>query len=261
MEYTQITVRVDGGVAWVTMNRPEIRNAMTGLEMIDELEHAFLAAGRDPAVSVLVLTGADPAFSAGGNVKDMRDGEGLFAGTPDEIAEGYRASVQRLPRALASLDIATIAAVNGAAVGAGCDMTLMCDIRIASQRARFGETFVNLGIVSGDGGSWFLPRAVGPQRAAELTFTGRLVDADEALAMGLVLEVVPHGELLGRVGELAAEIAGKPPHAVRLAKRLLRHSLRMGLDEFLDLTASLQAISHHTDGHREAVEEFFEGRS
>ncbi len=260
MEYTQLEVRVDGGVAWVTMNRPEIRNAMTGPEMIDELEHAFLAAGRDPGVSVLVLTGADPAFSAGGNVKDMRDGTGLFAGTPDEIAEGYRASVQRLPRALASLDVATIAAVNGPAVGAGCDMTLMCDIRIASERARFGETFVNLGIVAGDGGSWFLPRVVGAQRAAELTFTGRVFDAEEALAIGLVLEVVSHESLLERVGALAAEIAGKPPHAVRLAKRLLRHSQRMGLDEFLDFTASLQAISHHTEDYKAAVEAFFEKR-
>ncbi len=260
MQYTQIEVRTEGGVAWVTMNRPEIRNAMTGPEMIDELEHAFLAAGRDPAVSVLVLTGADPAFSAGGNVKDMRDGVGLFAGTPDEIAEGYRASVQRLPRALASLDVATIAAVNGPAVGAGCDMTLMCDLRIASDRAKFGETFVDLGIISGDGGSWFLPRVVGRQRAAELTFTGRMVGAEEALAIGLVLEVVPHDELLSRAGSLAAEIAAKPPHAVRLAKRLLRHSQRMGLDEFLDMTAAFQALSHHADGHRAAVEAFFADR-
>ncbi len=261
MSYGEITYEVDGGVATLTLNRPEIRNAITGLEMIDEIEDACRRTDADPSVSVLIVTGADPAFSTGGNVKDMRDGTTLFGGTPDEIAEGYRRTVQRIPRALFDLDVATIAAVNGAAVGAGCDITLMCDIRIASERARFGETFVNLGIIAGDGGSWFLPRAVGWQRAAELTFTGRIIEAGEALAMGMVLEVVPHEELMPRACALAGEIASKPPHAVRLAKRLLRRSRRLDLDEFLDLTAAYQALSHHTDDHDEAVAAFFEKRA
>ena len=242
------------------MNRPEIRNAMTSATMIDELVDAFERVSANPEISVLVLTGADPAFSAGGNVKDMRDKTYLFAGTPDQIAEGYRRSVQRIPRTLFSLDVATIAAVNGAAIGAGCDITLMCDMRVASDQARFGETFVNLGIIPGDGGSWFLPRAVGWQRASEMTFTGRLVDAGEALAMGLVMEVVPHADLMNRTRDVAVQIAAKPPHSVRLAKRLLRQSRSLDLDAFLDMSAAFQAISHHTADHREAMDAFFEKR-
>lgn len=257
MTRAPVKYEANDGVAVVTLDAPEVRNAITDLSVIDAIVGALRQASADAAVSAVVITGADPAFSAGGNVKEMQAGTGLFAGTPDEIAEGYRSSIHRIPRTLAAIDKPTIAAVNGPAVGAGCDMALMCDIRIASERASFSEPFVDLGIISGDGGSWFLPRVIGPQRAAAMTFTGRTVDAAEALRWDMVLEVVPHDRLLPRALELATGIASKPPHAVRLAKRLLRHSMRMGLDEFLDFTAALQAVSHHTPGHRRAMDDLF----
>ncbi|HSG79709.1 MAG TPA: enoyl-CoA hydratase-related protein [Acidimicrobiia bacterium] len=254
---TRVLTETANGVARITLDGPETRNAISDIETIEALDTAIQAADADPAVSVLVLTGTDPAFSSGGNVKQMRSREGLFAGDPDAIAEGYRASIHRLPRTLSRVDVATIAAVNGVAVGAGMDVAVMCDLRIASDRARFAEPFVNLGIVSGDGGSWFLPRVIGHQRAVELTLTGRMVEAAEALTIGLVLEVVPHDDLMARVDELAGTIAAKPPNAVRLAKRLLRMAERTDLDAFLDATAAFQAITHHSDAHREAMRALF----
>ena len=254
---TAVRISTSEGVATITLDGPSTRNAISDLATIEALESAIREADADPSVSVMILTGTDPAFSSGGNVKEMRSRQGLFSGGPDAIAEGYRTSIHRLPRILSRVDVATIAAVNGVAVGAGMDIAVMCDLRIASDRARFAEPFVNLGIVSGDGGSWFLPRVVGHQRAVELTLTGRMVDAEEAHAIGLVLEVVAHEDLMARVGELAATIAAKPPNAVRLAKRLLRMAERTDLDAFLDATAAFQAITHHSEAHREAMRTLF----
>lgn len=249
-------------VATVTLRRPEIRNALADADMLGALVSALTLVGESTEVSALVLTGKGSAFSAGGNVKDMREGTGLFAGdSADEIAERYRRGIQRLPRLLAGMDAVTIAAVNGPAMGAGCDLALMCDLRYASTEARFGEVFANLGLVSGDGGTWFLVRAVGRQRATELLATGRIVDAAEAKEIGLILDVFDPDSLLEEVQAVAAQIAAKPPHAVRLGKRLVRHSADPDLDRFLDLSASYQAASQDTADHREAVEAFFERRS
>jgi enoyl-CoA hydratase/carnithine racemase len=137
----------------------------------------------------------------------------------------------------------------------------MCDLRIASEQAKFGETFVNLGIVPGDGGAYFLPRAIGSQKAAEMIFTGRLIDAQEALAAGIVLKVVPPDRLMPVALELAAEIASKPPHALRLAKMLYRQGMRAtNLRDFLDSCAAFQALCHHTADHLEAVRALLERR-
>ncbi len=252
--------RVDDRVARLTLARPEIRNAITDERTIEEIVSALVEADRRPEITVLVIDAEGPAFSAGGNIKEMRAGTGLFAGSPDEIAEGYRSSIQQLTRTLLTVDVATIAAVDGPAVGAGFDLVLGCDLRIGSTRARFAHTFVDLGIIPGDGGAWILPRVVGWQRAAELAFTARMVDADEARRLGILLEVVAPEALGGRVDELAATIASKPPHSIRLAKRLLRHARTMDLDGFLDLSAGYQAIAHHTDDHRSAIEAFFARR-
>ncbi len=254
------TFEVADRVATLTLARPEIRNAITGEAMLEEVISAFEEADRRDDVTVLVVAAQGPAFSAGGNVKDMRTRSGLFAGSPDQIAEGYRRSIQRLTRTLLSVDVATVAAVNGPAIGAGFDLVLGCDLRIGTPEARFAHTFVDLGIIPGDGGAWLLPRVVGWQRASELAFTARSVDADEAVAMGILLEVVPADELTGRVAELARTIASKPPHSVRLAKRLLRHARTMDLEGFLDLSAGYQAIAHHTEDHGEAMEAFFARR-
>jgi len=156
--------------------------------------------------------------------------------------------------------VPVIAAVNGPAIGAGCDLACMCDIRIGSTGAMFGETFVNLGIIPGDGGAWFLQRLIGYQRAAEMTFTGRVVKADEAVELGLLLEVTEPDALMPRVMEMASTIASKPPITLRYAKRLMKKAQRMELPDFLDLCAVYQGICHNTEDHTEAVGAFLDKR-
>lgn len=260
MSYQHIIFEVAERIATLTFNQPATRNAISDEGMIDEIVSVLSAIPARPDISVLIITGAGEAFSSGGNVKKMQAKEGIFAGSAMDIQQSYRLGIQRIPLALYELEVPVIAAVNGAAVGAGFDVAMMCDLRLASTTARFGETFLNLGIIPGDGGAWFLPRALGHQRAAELTFTGRLVDADEALRLGIVLEVLPPSDLMGHARELARQIAAKPPQALRLAKRLLRAGQAMDLKNFLDYCAALQAACHGTADHAEALSAFFEKR-
>ena len=247
-------------VATVTFNAPERRNTMTDAPMIDAMLAALHDVESGPGISVMILTGAGPAFSAGGDVKAMANRTGLFAGSPMDIADGYRAGVQRIPKALYGLDVPTIAAVNGPAIGAGCDIAFMCDMRIGSTAAQFGEVFVNLGIIPGDAGSWFLPRRIGYQLAADMTFTGRIVGAEEALAKGLLLKLVPPEKLMEEARALARTIASKPPRAIRQAKRLMRAAEATDLANFLELAAASQALAHHSADHLEAVKAFLEKR-
>jgi len=190
----------------------------------------------------------------------MRDKEGIAGGNPYQISQGYLGGIQRIPLALHALEVPTIAAVNGPAIGAGCDLACMCDIRIASEKARFAESFVKLGIVPGDGGAWLLQRAIGYQRAAELSFTGDTIDAQTALTIGLVAQVVAHAALMDAARALAARIAANSAPALRMAKRLLRQAQTARLDETLQLSAALQALAHHTPEHDAAVAAFFAQR-
>jgi enoyl-CoA hydratase/carnithine racemase len=248
-------------IATLTFQRDDVRNALTGTALIDDILRTVSWAENEKKVSVLILTGKGSAFSSGGNVKEMQDRTGTFAGSAIEIQEQYRRGIQQLPLALHGTEIPLVAAVNGPAIGAGFDLACMCDLRIASSKALVGETFINLGIIPGDGGAWLLQRLVGYQRAAEITLTGRLLKAEEALQLGLFLKVVEPEELLTCAGELAAKIAEKPPQAVRLTKRLMKLAQRTELPDFLDLCASFQAMAHHTADHREAVSAFLEKRS
>lgn len=249
-----------GHVLLLTMSSPETRNALTSDEQFADFEATCAAVNDDMSVRVVVLTGEGSAFCAGGNVKDMRDRTGLFSGDPFDQAEAYRKGIQRIPRAIHALNVPVIAAVNGPAVGAGCDLATMCDIRIASEKAMFAESFVKLGIIPGDGGAWFLPRAVGYSNACKMAFSGDPVRAPEALSMGLVSEVVAPEQLLERALELAQSIASNPPHAVRLTKQLMRASEKSSLDELLDKSASFQALCHAEPDHAEAVLAFFDKR-
>ena len=226
--------------------------------MLEELLDAIDDAETDPGVAVLVLEAEGPAFSAGGNVKDMASRSGLFSGNAAELTEKYRDSIQQLTRMMATTDLVTIASVNGPAIGAGFDLVLGCDLRLGSPRARFAHTFIEMGIIPGDGGAWLLPRVVGWQRAAELAFTARSIDAEEAKELGVLLEVVPEGTLTAKVMDLASLIAAKSHPALRLAKRLLRQARQMDLDGFLELSAALQAVSHSTPEHDEAVHAYLE---
>ena len=250
-----VRVEIDGAVAVVTLDRPATRNVISDQPLLDELVAACARLDADPGVRAVVLTGAGPAFSAGGNVRAMHAREGVFGRPPHELETWYRDGIQRLVRAVHGLRAVTVAAVNGPAIGAGFDLALACDLRLASTTARFGETFVDLGIIPGDGGAWFLPRAVGPQRAAELTYTARVIDAAEALEHGIVLAVHPPEALLAAAAELAGSIAAKPAPALRAAKALLRGS-EAPLGDVLDRSAALQALLHQTDEHREAAAAF-----
>jgi len=252
---------LEGRVATLTFQRDDVRNALTGTHLIDDIVNTVEWVNRDREVSVLILTGAGKAFSAGGNIKEMRDRSGIFGGSVDEIQTQYRQGIQRIPLALHRCEVPVIAAVNGAAVGAGMDLACMCDLRIGSTEALLGETFINLGIIPGDGGAWFLQRLIGYQKAAELTFTGRLVKAEEALQLGLLLEVTAPGELLPRARELAHSIAAKPPQALRFTKRLMKQAQRQELPDFLETCANFQAMAHHTEDHLEAVNAFLEKRA
>ena len=246
----------DGAVITLTLNDPDRRNALTNQSQWDAVVDACERVRRDPDIRCVILTGAGTAFCAGGNVKDMKDKAGIAAGSPYSIRDGYRGGIQRIPLALYNLDVPTIAAVNGAAIGAGCDLACMCDIRIASDRARFAESFVKLGIIPGDGGAWLLPRTVGMSKAAEMTFTGDMIDATEALACGLVSKVVPPERLMDEARALAARIAANPGPALRMSKRLMREGQHMRLDSLLEMSAAFQALAHHTPEHEQALDAF-----
>ena len=250
----------DGAILTVTMNQPETRNALTGNTAVEEFEKLCDDVRRDPSVKVIILTGAGPIFSSGGNVKDMKR---FFddALTPDMIREEYRQGIQRIPNAMYQLDVPVICAVNGPAIGAGLDLTCMCDIRIAADNATFAESFVRVGIVPGDGGAWLLPRAVGLAKASEMAFTGEAINAQEALACGLVSRVVPGDQLLAEANKLAAKIAANPGAVMRMTKRLLREGQLASLASLLEMSAGFQAIAHKTADHREAVTAFIEKRA
>ena len=253
-------VEVDGRVALLKLCRDDLRNALTGTTLADDIVRTVTWADGETGISVLVITGQGRAFSSGGNVKEMRDRQGTFAGSPGEIQQAYRNGIQRIPLALYRAGLPIIAAVNGPAIGAGFDLACMCDLRIASTNSQVGETFINLGIIPGDGGAWFLQRLIGYQRAAEMTLTGKIVSADEALRMGLFLEVVEPEALLPTTMELAHRLAAKPPLALRQTCRLLKLAQRTELPDFLELCASAQAVAHHTSDHLESVNAFLDKR-
>jgi enoyl-CoA hydratase/carnithine racemase len=246
-----------GAIVTLTMNSPETRNVLTGNTAPQAFVDACTRITADPSVRVAILTGAGSAFSAGGNLKHMQE---MFDDSPAKLREWYRNGVQRLAMAVFNLEVPMIAAVNGPAIGAGCDLTTMCDIRIASENAVFAESFVKVGLIPGDGGAWLLPRTVGMSKAAEMSFTGDSLTAQEALACGLVSKVVPADKLMTEARSLAERIAANPGGALRMAKRLLREGQHLRLDGMLELAASMQALAHKTPYHVEAVNAFVEKR-
>lgn len=257
-QLTDALLTLENRVATFTMNRHDLRNALTGSKLIDDIVTTAEWVNQCTDVSVLVITGAGSAFSAGGNVRDMAERGGDFAGDVAECADRYRKGIQRIPLALQDVEVPIIAAVNGPAIGAGFDLANMADIRIASEKARFGETFLNLGIIPGDGGAWFMQRLIGYQRAFELTLSGRVVEAIEAKELGIVMEVVPADELLPNTMKLATRIAAQPPKATRLTKRLMKMAQRMELKEFLDVCAVFQGMCHNEPEHLDAVNRMLE---
>lgn len=248
-----LETRDGNGVVLLTLNRPEARNPISDDDVVDALEGALHRLDADRDVRVIILTGSGKAFSAGGNLKAMGAKGSLGGGSPMLTRSQYRRGIQRLPLAFEKLEVPVVAAVNGPAIGAGCDLACMCDIRIAAESAVFAESFVKVGLVPGDGGAWLLPRVIGFARATELALTGDSVTAREALEIGLVSRVVSDETLLDEARVIAAKIAANPPGVVRLTRRLLREASGASLSTVLEMSAALQALAHSTADHEEAV--------
>lgn len=249
-----IIVERDSAIVTITLNIPERRNPISTLPVIDALEAALRRADDDISVGAVILTGAGSAFSAGGDLKQMAPGQGLRAALPAETRRNYERGIQRLPLLFQALEVPIVAAINGPAIGAGCDLACMCDVRIAGESARFAESFVKVGLVPGDGGAWLLPRIIGFSKATELALTGDVIDAAQALSLGLVSQVVADDDLMPAARRMAEKIAANPPHAVRMTKRLLREGQTLALPALLDLSATMQALAHATTDHERAVE-------
>jgi enoyl-CoA hydratase/carnithine racemase len=253
-------LQVEDRVATLTFNRDDVRNELTGTHLVDDIERTVDWINREESIAAMVLTGAGKAFSSGGNIKHMLQREGSFGGDVFNVQKKYRQGIQRIPLAMHRLEVPSIAAINGPAIGAGFDLACMCDIRLAATTATMAESFINVGIIPGDGGAWYLQRLIGYQRAAELTFSGRVIKADEAKELGIVLEVVVAAILLERAQELARSFAAKPPQALRMTKRLMKSAQRMDLTDFLDHCALFQGMCHNTKDHLEAVASMLENR-
>ena len=254
MPFVQLHADRESGIATLTLTSPENRNAFTSEAEVREFVDAVEAVGEDRALRVLVLTGSGSAFSAGGNIRQMLDRSRDPSVRPIDDRHRYRHGIQQLPLAMHALEVPAIAAINGPAIGVGLDLACMCDIRIAAEGAQLAESFVKLGLVPGDGGAWLLQRVVGYAQAAELTFTGDVIDAATALRMGLVSRVVPADRLLDETMALAARIARNPGDALRMSKRLLREAGGSSLAGLLELSAACQALAHATEDHHRRVE-------
>jgi len=249
----------DQRIVTITLNRPDTRNALSG-DLIDGLIDALKQANRDRNVGCVILTGAGKSFSSGGNLQEIKNMTTKDNMSQSQLEEWYRFGIQKIPLTMNAIDVPIVAAVNGHAIGAGNDLCTMCDIRIAGEDAKFSESFLRIGIIPGDGGSWFLPKIIGLSRAAEMILTCDVLDAKKALNWGLVSQVVKNEELIIQAKEIANKIASQPPEASRRAKRLLRMSQNVPLDKALEMAASQQSILQMMDDHREAIDALIEKR-
>ncbi|MEL6858844.1 MAG: crotonase/enoyl-CoA hydratase family protein [Pseudomonadota bacterium] len=256
-----IKLEKQGHIATLTFTRPDMLNALGQEGDGAVVAEACAEIEADANIRCAILTGEGRAFSAGGNVKAMRDRTGAFAGSPYNVREGYRRNIHRIVKSLYNLETPLIAAVNGPAIGLGCDVTCMADVRIASEKAKFGVTFLKLGLIPGDGGAWLLPRIIGASRAAELLFTGDIIDAATAAEWGLVSRVVPGEALMEEAMALATRMAQQPPQSLRVAKTLLRHGTTASYDTIMEMSAAAQSMMHHTEDHIEGVNAILEKRT
>lgn len=255
-----LRIEKDGHVVTLTINRPEMRNPVGEEGDGDLFSEVSAKINADRDVRCVILTGAGKAFSAGGNIKSMRDRSGAFEGGTVAIRERYRNGIHRIVRSLWNIEVPMIAAVNGPAIGLGNDIACLADLRVAADSAIFGATFLRIGLVPGDGGAWLLPRTIGHARAAELFYTGDTIDAQTALAWGLISRVVPPDQLMAEAKNLALRICRQPPDVLRMTKRMMRESQMVSFDTVLEMSAGMQALAHMTEDHHEAINAFFEKR-
>ena len=258
MIYKCLLYEIKDGVATLTLNRPERLNAL-GDTLRDDLHDAITRSAADPDVRVMIVTGAGKGFCAGGDVKAMNEAKEGKRERPliEKIAPGR----DRTLLAMRDAPQPIIAAINGAAAGAGMNLALGCDIRVASTAAKFSQAFVKRGLHPDWGGTYFLPRVVGMARAAEMIFTGEVIDAAEALRLGIVSRVVAPEELLPTVSELARKIAEGPPVAIRLAKHSLYANADRDLKSALEGETAAQNLCFETEDAREGIRAFIEKRA
>lgn len=244
---------------WIKLNRPEMSNAISD-DMIDSLELVLGYADEDNDIRVILITGEGKNFCAGGDIKAMESQTGMFAGEPNELRQRYRRGIQRIPKTIEALQTPIVAVVNGAAIGAGCDLSCMCDIRIASNKSKFAETFSKLSLVPGDGGTFFLQRVVGYTKAMEMFLTGDLYRAEEAKDMGLINYLVDHKDLENEAQKLADRISLNGPVALSMTKKALKMGRTQDLSSQLEVLAGFQGIAQRTSDHFEGLLAFKEKR-
>ncbi len=280
MSGTYIKSESDHGVLILTMHDPKTRNAI-GLEMMEELEEELDKFESSPALRALVLTGSDPSFCSGANVKTMNednessetkaipsdstpwdllnqawDKQSALNARPRDLIEGVR----YVPLRLHNLQKPSIAAVNGSAIGLGMGIALSCDIRFASTNAKFSEMFVRRGLIPADGSCWQLPRMIGLGKTFMLQYTGEIVSAEESLELGIVNKMTSHDQLMTETMDLAHRIASGATYSMALIKKLIHESLHTNLEESLKLAGPAQDIARQTSDHKEGVKAFVEKR-
>ena len=258
-QFNDLLVEQKNHSLWITLNRSDASNAYSA-EMVKALVEVLKFADIDNSVRVIVITGSGKNFCAGGDVKAMKGKTGMFAGESNELREAYQAGIQQIPSAFSQLRTPVIAMVNGAAVGAGCDLAAMCDLRIASVEASFAETFARVGLVPGDGGAFFLTRLIGFGKAMEMFLTCKTISAQEALEIGLVNKVVLQEELKIKTEEMVELLSSLPPIALQMTKKAVNHAYQNDLNSHLELMAAYQGITQRSSDHFKALDGMIEKR-
>jgi enoyl-CoA hydratase/carnithine racemase len=256
MTYKHLKFSIEDKVAVITLNRPKFKNAFS-MEMLESWADAIHKSHEDPKVNVVILTGEGESFCAGGDIKHFLSRDL----TPWDFKNFLQDKVHPIARAVEKLDKPLIAAVNGPAYGAGMDMALMCDMRIASDKAEFCESYIKLGVAAGDGGAFLLPRLVGIAKAMEWLLTANPIDAEEALRFGLVNRVVPHAKLMDETLSMANKIANYSPLGVRTIKKAVYQGLSSNLSDHLEYISSQMGLLIETDYYKKAVEAFIKNSS
>jgi enoyl-CoA hydratase/carnithine racemase len=251
--FDDLLVETKNHAVWITLNRADSSNAYSS-EMVKALVSVLRYADEDKNIRVIVITGAGKNFCAGGDIKAMRNKSGMFAGESNELREAYQAGIQQIPLTFSQLKTPVIAMVNGAAIGAGCDLAAMCDLRIASSEAVFAETFAKVGLVPGDGGAFFLTRLIGFGKAMEMFLTCKSILATEALGIGLVNQVVLPNELKIKTEELVEHLSSLPPIALQMTKKAVIHAHQNDITSHLELMAAYQGITQRSSDHFAALD-------
>ena len=255
MSWEFVLFNKEDGIGTITLNRPDSLNALGG-GMRQEILSALETAVADSEVKVIVITGAGKAFCAGGDVKEFVSGVRPEADLPMD----QRPTRDKVVLLIQATGKPVIASVNGVAVGGGCNLALACDMRIVSDRARFGQVFVRRGLHPDWGGAWLLPRLVGYAKAAELIFSGEIIDAQEASRIGLINKVVPHEELPAATKAFAMKFIKNAPIPIALAKKALQNYTRIDLAQALDHERLAQATCWNTEDRAEGMKSFLEKR-